>query len=87
MSEYKTKVALEKSKAKRPLVKLIIYGRAILLVQRILDRLDLRFWRRRVWRWLSSGMLRHVVSYKLTDVSEVLMMEAVNTFEISVSFY
>jgi hypothetical protein len=31
-----------------------------------------RFSRRRVWRWLSSGMLRRVVSYKLTDVSEVL---------------
>jgi hypothetical protein len=25
-----------------------------------------------VWRWLSSGLLRHVVWYKFTDISEVL---------------
>jgi hypothetical protein len=35
--------------------------------------LDFRFSRRRVWRCLSSRMLRRVVSYKLTDVSEVLL--------------
>jgi hypothetical protein len=34
------------------------------------------------WRWLSSGMLRRVVSWKLT-----LMMEAVSTSETSVNFY
>jgi hypothetical protein len=33
---------------------------------------DFRFSRRRVWRWLSSGMLRHVVWYIWTDVSEML---------------
>jgi hypothetical protein len=34
---------------------------------------DFRFSRRRVWRWLSSGLLRRVVWQKLTDVSEVLV--------------
>jgi hypothetical protein len=35
-------------------------------------------------------MLRHVLLYKVTDVSETqtaLMMEAPNTFETSVNFY
>jgi hypothetical protein len=35
-------------------------------------------------------MLRHVLLYEVTDVSEtqtVLMMEALNTFETSVNFY
>jgi hypothetical protein len=32
-------------------------------------------------------MLRRVVWYKLADVSEVLMMEAVSTSETSISFY
>jgi hypothetical protein len=33
---------------------------------------NFRFSRRRVWRWLSSRVLRRVVCYKFTDVSEVL---------------
>jgi hypothetical protein len=33
---------------------------------------DFRFSWRQVWRWMSSGLLRHVVWWKLTDVSEVL---------------
>jgi hypothetical protein len=33
---------------------------------------DLRFSRRRVLRWLSSGLLRRVVWQKFTDVAEVL---------------
>jgi hypothetical protein len=33
---------------------------------------NLRLSRRRVWRWLSSGLLRRVVWWKFTDVSEVL---------------
>jgi hypothetical protein len=32
----------------------------------------MRFSRQRVWGWLFSGMLRRIVWYKLTDVSEVL---------------
>jgi hypothetical protein len=40
---------------------------------------DYRFSRRRVWRWLSSGMLHRVVI--------VLMMETVRTSETLVSFY
>jgi hypothetical protein len=35
------------------------------------------------WKWLSSGMLRRVVTYKLI----ALMIEAVSTSETSVSFY
>jgi hypothetical protein len=35
-------------------------------------RWNFRFLRRLVWRWPSSGMLRCVVWYKFTDVSEVL---------------
>jgi hypothetical protein len=56
-------------------------------------RWDFRFSRRRVWIWLSSGMLHRVVLHKLTDVSEVftalsvLMMEAVGPSETSVNFY
>jgi hypothetical protein len=44
-----------------------------------------RFSRRRVWRWLSSGMLRRVVWKKLTDVSYVftVMMEAFRSSEMS----
>jgi hypothetical protein len=45
-------------------------------------------------KWLSSGVLRRVVWYKLTNVSDVftasiitLMMEAVSTSEMSVNFY
>jgi hypothetical protein len=43
--------------------------------------------------WMSSGMLRRVVSQKLTDVLEAvsraiaLMMEAVSTSETSVNFH
>jgi hypothetical protein len=53
---------------------------------------DCRFWHRRVWRWLSSGKLRRVVWYKMTDVSElltasVLMMKTVSTSETSVNIY
>jgi hypothetical protein len=33
---------------------------------------DFRFSRRRVWRWLSSGLLRRVVWYEFTHVSGVL---------------
>jgi hypothetical protein len=33
---------------------------------------DLRFSRRRERRWLPSGLLRRVIWYKFTDVSEVL---------------
>jgi hypothetical protein len=33
---------------------------------------DFRFSRWRVWRWLPSGILRRIVLYKLTDVSEAL---------------
>jgi hypothetical protein len=33
---------------------------------------DFRFSRRRVWSWLSSGLLRRLVWYKFTDVLEVL---------------
>jgi hypothetical protein len=33
---------------------------------------DFRFSRQRVWRWLSSGILHHVVLQKLTNISEVL---------------
>jgi hypothetical protein len=54
---------------------------------------DLRFSRRWVWR-LSSGMLRHEVSQKMSDVSEVLaasitraMMETASTSETSANFY
>jgi hypothetical protein len=41
-------------------------------VFRLILRLDFRFSRRRLWRWLSSGVLRDVVRLKFTDVSEVL---------------
>jgi hypothetical protein len=34
--------------------------------------LDLRFSRQLVWRWLSAGLLHHVVWQNFTDVSEVL---------------
>jgi hypothetical protein len=57
---------------------------------------DFRFSRRRVWGWLSSGLLRRVVWYKLADVSEVLtapiiraitmLMEAVWSSETSVNY-
>jgi hypothetical protein len=47
-----------------------------------------------ICRWLSSGLLYHVVWYTFTDVSEVLtasiiraMMEAASTSETSVNFY
>jgi hypothetical protein len=43
---------------------------------------DFRFSQRRVWRWLSSGLLHHVVWYKFTNVSEVLAAS-----ETSVNFY
>jgi hypothetical protein len=43
---------------------------------------DFRFSRRRVLRWQPSVILRLVVSYKLTDVSE-----AARTSETSVNFY
>jgi hypothetical protein len=36
-----------------------------------IDEWDLRFSRRRVWRWLSSSMLCRAVWQKFTDVSEV----------------
>jgi hypothetical protein len=39
-------------------------------------RWDFRFSRRRVWRWLSSGMLHCVVWYKFTDVSVVGLLVA-----------
>jgi hypothetical protein len=48
---------------------------------------DFRFSRRRVQRWLSSGMLRCAVWWILTDVSNVLnglITEAANTSETSV---
>jgi hypothetical protein len=40
--------------------------------------------------WLSSGLLRRVVWWKFTDISEVLialMIEEANTSEASVNFY
>jgi hypothetical protein len=49
---------------------------------------------RQVWRWLSSEMLRRVVSWVLTDISEVLIisiitltLEAGRTSKTSVSIY
>lgn len=41
------------------------------LRHRILKQ-DFRFSRRRIWRWRPSAMLRRVVGWKLTDVSDVL---------------
>jgi hypothetical protein len=54
-----------------------------------------RFSRQPVWRWNSSGMLGHGVSYKQTDVSEMLnastiwtmTLEAIHTSETSVNLY
>jgi hypothetical protein len=52
-----------------------------------------RFWRRREWRWKVSEMLRRVVSWRQTDISEVrtafiaLMMESVCNTETTVSFH
>jgi hypothetical protein len=41
------------------------------------------------WRWLLSGMLCHVVWYKLTDVSEVLTASIIRVFssEMPLNFY
>jgi hypothetical protein len=49
---------------------------------------------RRIWRWQSSGILHHIVFWKLTDVSELLsvsshiapIMEVVSTSTLSASF-
>jgi hypothetical protein len=58
------------------------------------SRWDFRFSQRRVWRWLSSGMLWCVVWQILTDVSEYLtasviraMIEALSSSEASVRIY
>jgi hypothetical protein len=55
---------------------------------------NLSFLRRRVLKQLSSGMRHHVISWKLTNVSDAitasiiaLMMEAVITSEASVNLY
>jgi hypothetical protein len=56
---------------------------------------NFRFWRRGVWRWLSSGMLCCVVWLTFTYLSEVvsafrlgaLVMEVLSTAETSVNFY
>jgi hypothetical protein len=41
-----------------------------LLTENLFNMLDLKFSQRWLWRLLSSGMLHHVVWYRLTDVSE-----------------
>lgn len=55
---------------------------------------DLRFSRRCVLRWMSFRMSRHLVKYKLTDVSEIfivsvisLMVKSIIISETSVNFY
>jgi hypothetical protein len=52
------------------------------------------FSQQRARRWLSSGLLRHVLLQKLTNISEVLtafiitlVMKAVSTSEMSVNLY
>jgi hypothetical protein len=60
----------------------------------ILSQWDLRFSQRWIRRWLSSGLLHHVVWYKSTEVSEMLaasiiitlMMEAASNSEKLVNF-
>jgi hypothetical protein len=51
---------------------------------------NFRFSQRRVWRWLSCQMLRHVVWWKFTDSSEVLVASIIwgmEASETSVNFY
>jgi hypothetical protein len=51
---------------------------------------DFRFTWWQAWRWLSLGILHHVVQQKFTDVSEVhaaSIIRAVNISEIMVNFH
>jgi hypothetical protein len=47
------------------------YTQSWYITQHIFMTWDMRFSRRRVWRWLSSGLLRRVVGQKFTGVSEI----------------
>jgi hypothetical protein len=56
-------------------------------VNRSVWRWDFRLPRWRVWRWLSSGMLRRVIWQILTDVSEVITAFIMRTISKTVSVY
>jgi hypothetical protein len=48
---------------------------------------DFRFSRRRIWRWLSSGLLRRVVWYKFTEVSEMLTASIIRAMTLILSIF
>jgi hypothetical protein len=48
------------------------WSHSFITLQTAYNLWDFRISWRRAWRWLSSGLLRRVIWYKFTDVSEVL---------------